>query len=88
METHSTVNDWVHKLDIADGLKQLLIDTDLPIESIIALSYREVSEILNIDPYVGKLIVEAVHSIMQERDHNKDLFQWRRALIVSPKITD
>ena len=64
METHSTINDWVHKLDIADGLKQLLIDTNLPIESITALSYREVSEIFNIDLYVGKLIVEAVHSTM------------------------
>ena len=74
-------------MDIADGLKQLLIDADLPIESIIGLSYREVSEILNIDPYVGKLIVEAVHSTTQERDH-QDLFQWRRALIVFPKITD
>lgn len=64
METQSTVYDWVHKLDIADGLKQLLIDTNLPIESITALSYREVSEIFNIDLYVGKLIVEAVHSTM------------------------
>ena len=86
METHS--NDWVHKLDIADGLKQLLIDTDLPIESIVALSYQEVSEILNIDPYVGKLIVEAARNIMQERDHSEDLFQWRKALIVCPKITE
>jgi hypothetical protein len=26
MKTHSRVNDWVQDLDIADGLKQLLID--------------------------------------------------------------
>jgi hypothetical protein len=33
MATHSIVNDWVQELDIADGLKQLLIDAGLTIES-------------------------------------------------------
>jgi hypothetical protein len=52
METHSTVNDWVQDLDIADGLKQLLIDTGFTIESVIRLGYRDLSEILHIDPYI------------------------------------
>ena len=68
MKTHSRVNDWVQDLDIADGLKQLLIDADVTIESVIGLGYREVSEMLHIDPYVGKLIVEAARGVVQDKD--------------------
>jgi hypothetical protein len=73
MKTHSMVNDWVQELDIADGLKQLLKDADITIESIVGLGYREVSEILHIDPYVGKLIVEAAQDVMEVKDHGQDL---------------
>jgi hypothetical protein len=68
MKTHLRVNDWVQDLDIADGLKQLLIDADVTIESVIRLGYREVSEMLHIDPYVGKLIVEAAQGVVQDKD--------------------
>ena len=67
METHSIVNDWVQDLDIADGLKQLLIDAGFTIESVIRLGYRDLSEILHIDPYVSKLIVEAAQNNIQEK---------------------
>jgi hypothetical protein len=50
METHSTISDWVKDLDIADGLKQLLIDAGFTIESVIRLGYRDLSEMLHIDP--------------------------------------
>lgn len=73
METNSALNYWVRELDIADGLKQLLIDAGLTIESVIGLGYREVSEMLHIDPYVGKLIVEAARIVMQERNRGQDL---------------
>ena len=68
METHSIVNDWVEDLDIAEGLKQLLIDAGLTIELVSGLDYREVSEMLHTDPYVEKLIVEAVQNLKQERN--------------------
>ena len=71
METHSTFSDWVQELDIADGLKQLLKDTDLTIESITGLGYRGLSEILHIDPYVGKLIVKAARNVIQERNQRE-----------------
>jgi hypothetical protein len=64
MKPYSTVNDWVQELDIADGLKQLLTDADFTIDSIIGLGYQEISETLHIDPYVGKLIVEAALDIV------------------------
>lgn len=66
MEPYITVNHWIQDLDIAEGLKQLLIDSGLTIESTTRLGSEELSEILHIDPYVGKLIVEAAKNMMQE----------------------
>ena len=54
-------------MDIAEGLKQLLMDSGFTIDSIISLGYSEVSEMLQIEPYVGKLIVEAARNITQEK---------------------
>jgi CheY-like chemotaxis protein len=61
-------------LDIAEGLKQLLINADITIESIIGLDYRELSEMLNIDLYVGQLIIEAVQKVIQERNLSQESF--------------
>lgn len=60
-------------MDIAEGLKQLLIDADVTIESIIGLGYRELSKMLNIDLYVDELIVEAVQKVIQERNPSYDI---------------
>ncbi len=59
-------------MDIAEGLKQLLIDTDVTIESIIGLGYRELSEMLHIDLYVSELIIEAVQKFVQERNFRQE----------------
>jgi hypothetical protein len=60
-------------LDIAEGLKQLLNDADITIESITGLSYRELSEMLHIDLYVSELIIEAVQKFVQERNLRQDI---------------
>jgi hypothetical protein len=60
-------------LDIAEGLKQLLIDADVKIESIIDLGYRELSEMLHIDLYVGEIIIKAVQKFIQERSLDQDI---------------
>ncbi len=70
---YSTVNDRVQELDIAEGLKQLLTNAGFTVESVIKLGYQEVSKMLNIDPYVGKLIVEAAQNVMQERNQTEIL---------------
>jgi len=70
MTSNSTVRDGVPELDIAEGLKQLLIDADFTIESIIDLGYQEVSEMLHIDMYVGKLIVQAAQNVIQKINPN------------------
>ena len=43
-------------MDIAEGLKQLIIDADFTIESIICLGYQELSEMLHID-LIGYLAI-------------------------------
>jgi hypothetical protein len=75
MKPDSRVDDWVQELDIADGLKQLMIDADLTIESVTGLDYLEVAEVLHVDSYVGKLIVEAAQKVIQERNDDQDLLQ-------------
>ena len=67
----STVNDRVQELDIAEGLKQLLTDAGLTIELIVRLDYQDISEMLNIDPYVGKLIFESAQNVLQERNQRE-----------------
>jgi hypothetical protein len=64
----SRVNNWIHELDIADGLKQLLIDAGITLEMIIGLDYQQVADMLYTDPYVGKLIVEALYNLRQEKN--------------------
>jgi hypothetical protein len=60
-------------LDIAERLKQLLIDADVTIESIINLGYRELSEMLHIDLYVSELIIKATQKFVQEKNLNQDI---------------
>ncbi len=64
----STVNEGIQKLDIAEGLKKLLNDANYTVELILDLGYRDVSEMLHVDLYVGKLIVEAAQNVMQVRN--------------------
>ena len=68
---HSTFNDRVQELDIAEGLKQLLPDAGFIVELIVRIGYREISEMLNIDPYVGKLIFDAAQNLIQERNQRE-----------------
>jgi hypothetical protein len=70
----STVNDRIQELDIAEGLKQLLNDAKFTIESILDLGYRDISEKLHIDLYVGKLIVEAAQNVIQARNPSQEIF--------------
>jgi hypothetical protein len=61
----SKVNNWIYELDIADELKQSLIDADVTLGWIIGLDYQQVANMLHTDPYVGRLIVETLHNLIQ-----------------------
>jgi hypothetical protein len=43
------------------------MDGGFTIDLILDLGYKEISEKLNIDSYVGKLIVETAQNIIQEK---------------------
>jgi hypothetical protein len=45
-----------------------LIDAGITLELIIGLDYQGVEDMLHTDPYVGKIIVEALHSLMQKKN--------------------
>jgi hypothetical protein len=44
-----------------DGLKRLLLGAGVTLKLIIGLDYQQVADMLHTDPYVGKLIVDALH---------------------------
>ena len=47
----SNANNWINELDVADGLKQLLIDAGITLELIIGLDYQGgVADMLHTDP--------------------------------------
>ena len=73
MKSSSRANDLIQELDIAEGLRQSLMDAHFTIESILDLGYRGVSELLQIDLYVRKIIVEAAQHTIEERNPGQDL---------------
>ncbi|MGH9988608.1 MAG: hypothetical protein ACRD8W_32145 [Nitrososphaeraceae archaeon] len=58
--------DWIRQLDIAEGLKELLIEAGFTIDSIGKYSYQEFSDILHIDPYIARLILEEVQNVKEK----------------------
>jgi hypothetical protein len=44
------------------------MDAGFTIDLVLDLGYREISEKLHIDSYVGKLIFDSAQNIMQERN--------------------
>jgi hypothetical protein len=55
------LTDLINQLDIADGLKGLLISSDFTIESLSNTSASDFAKILGIDEYVAKLLVDAIN---------------------------
>lgn len=53
-------------MPIADGLKELLLNYDLNRDDILAYSIAELADLLNIDEYVAKLIIDAAKYYMAE----------------------
>jgi hypothetical protein len=51
----------INQLDIADGLKRLLMISDFTIESLLNTSASDFAKILGIDEYVAKLLVDAIN---------------------------
>jgi hypothetical protein len=60
-----TVTDLINQLDIADGLKELLMSRGLTFESLLNALTSDFSKILGIDEYVAKLISDAVNKAIK-----------------------
>jgi hypothetical protein len=52
-------DDSIDVLDIADGLKELLRENKLTLDRLVQLTPSELADILGIDRYVSKIILES-----------------------------
>jgi len=59
------VMDLINKLDIADGLKGLLINSGFTLKSLLNTSTSDLALILGIDHYVAKIISDAVNKAIK-----------------------
>jgi hypothetical protein len=64
----------VHQLDIADGLKELLISAGFTVKSLLNTSASDFAKILGIDEYVGKLLSDAVNTMIYIYDDDDVLY--------------
>ena len=55
------VTDLINQLDIADGLKGLLISSGFTLKSLLNTSASDFAKILGLDQYVAKLVSDAVN---------------------------
>ena len=58
------VTDLINQLDIADGLKELLINS-FTLESLLNASASDLAEVLGIDQYIAKIINDAVNKAIK-----------------------
>ncbi|HYA81851.1 MAG TPA: hypothetical protein VEH06_00185 [Candidatus Bathyarchaeia archaeon] len=59
------VMDLINQLDIADGLKGLLISSGFTVKSLLNTSTSDLALILGIDHYVAKIISDAVNKAIK-----------------------
>ena len=59
------VTDLINQMEIADGLKELLISTGFTVKSLLNTSASDFAKILGIDEYVGKLVSDAVNKTIK-----------------------
>jgi len=60
--------DTIDQLDIAEGLKELLLLYALKLESLESMSSNDLAEILGIDRYIASIIIHSVNIGPADRD--------------------
>ena len=68
--------DLINQLDIAYGLKQLLINNTFTLKSLLNTPASELAKILGIDDYVASLINNAVRRLVDQ--HTNVLLAYNR----------
>ena len=59
------VTDLINQMDIADGLKELLISSGFTLKSLLNTSASDFATILGIDEYVAKLLTDALNKAIK-----------------------
>ena len=59
------VTDLINQLDIADGLKELLLSSSFTLKSLVNASASDFAKILGIDEHVAKLVSDAVNKAIK-----------------------
>ena len=59
------VTDLINQLDIADGLKELLLSSSLTLKSLPSASVSDLAKTLGIDEHVAKLVSDAVNKAIK-----------------------
>ena len=67
------MNSSIEKLEIASGLKKMLIDAGFTVDSILHYGVNEISTILGIEIYVAKIIFDAAKRIEQTKQSSSFL---------------
>jgi hypothetical protein len=65
--------DTINQLDIADGLKELLINNGFTIRLLLKTSTSELAKILGIDEYIAKLVLDAAKKIITSSASKYDI---------------
>jgi hypothetical protein len=63
----SEVFSDIMELEIADGLKELLIDYGFTCEKILRIQSSQLASILGVEDYIGKIIYHAANSRFKVR---------------------
>jgi hypothetical protein len=56
----------INHLDIAEGLKNMLISQGFNLESLLIMQPPDLAGMLGIDEYVAKIIISAAHNIKKK----------------------
>ncbi len=59
------VTDLINQLDIADGLKELLLSSSFTLKSLQNASVSDLAKTLGIDEHVAKLVSDAVNKAIK-----------------------
>jgi hypothetical protein len=62
-DDHDNSKNPINRLDIAEGLKNMLISNRFSLQSLLVVQPNELAEIFGIDEYVAKLIIAAANNL-------------------------
>jgi hypothetical protein len=65
MKEELLVRDLINRMEIADGLKELLISSGFTVKSLLNTSASDFAKILGIDEYVAKLLTDAINKAIK-----------------------